>query len=80
MESQNFTGKQGQYLAYIHAYIRVVGRPPAEADFASFFRVSPPTVHAMILSLERRHWISRVPRQPRSICLLVPPELLPSLK
>ncbi len=27
-----FTQKQGQYLAFIHAYTLVLGRPPAEAD------------------------------------------------
>ena len=27
-----FTPKQGQYLAFIHAYTQVHGRPPAEAD------------------------------------------------
>jgi len=27
-----FTEKQGQYLAFIHAYTLVMGRPPAEAD------------------------------------------------
>ena len=27
-----FTNKQGQYLAFIHAYTLVLGRPPAEAD------------------------------------------------
>jgi hypothetical protein len=28
----SFTPKQGQYLAFIYAYTRVLGRPPAEAD------------------------------------------------
>ena len=27
-----FTPKQGQYLAFIHAYTLVLGRPLAEAD------------------------------------------------
>ncbi len=27
-----FTPKQGQYLAFIHAYTLLNGRPPAEAD------------------------------------------------
>jgi tetratricopeptide (TPR) repeat protein len=29
---RDFTSKQGQYLAFIHAYTLVNGRPPAEAD------------------------------------------------
>jgi hypothetical protein len=28
---QNITDKQGQYLAFIHAYSLAIGRPPAEA-------------------------------------------------
>jgi hypothetical protein len=40
-----FTQKQGQYLAFIHAYTLVVGRPPAEADLSATFasRRHPPT-------------------------------------
>ena len=38
-----FTPKQGQYLAFIHAYTLVLGRPPAEADLQRFFQVTPPS-------------------------------------
>src|SRR3546814_20236024 len=48
-----FTDKQGQYLAFIDAYTRVNGRPPAEADMQRPFRVSPPSVHQMVLTLAR---------------------------
>ena len=27
-----FTEKQGYYLAFIHTYVHMFGRPPAEAD------------------------------------------------
>ena len=37
-----FTPKQGQYLAFIYAYNRVLGRPPAEADLQRHFGVTPP--------------------------------------
>ena len=50
---QDFSARQGQYLAFIHAYTFVNGRPPAQSDIARFFRVTPPTVHQMILTLER---------------------------
>ena len=43
--SCNFTKKQGQYLAFIYAYTRVNGRPPAQADMQRYFRVTLPTVH-----------------------------------
>jgi DNA-binding MarR family transcriptional regulator len=75
-----FTEKQGQYLAFIHTYVLLNRQAPAEADFQRFFLVTPPTVHQMIVGLERRGLISRVPGQPRSIKLLVPPESLPPLQ
>lgn len=75
-----FTPKQGQYLAFIYAYTRVLGRPPAEADLQRHFRVSPPTVHQMLLTLERRGLIRRQPGVARSIELLIDPDSLPVLR
>jgi Mn-dependent DtxR family transcriptional regulator len=75
----SFTDKQGQYLAFIYNYTQIHGHPPAEADIQKFFRVTPPTVHQMILKLEQLNLLSRVPGQPRSLQVLVPPEQLPVL-
>jgi repressor LexA len=74
-----YTPRQGQFLAYINHYITLHGRPPAEAEMMQFFQVTPPSVHQMILTLERRGLISRVPGQARSIALLLPCEKLPPL-
>ena len=52
-DAKAFTPKQGQYLAFIHLYMRLHRRPPAEADMQEYFRVSPPSVHQMVLTLER---------------------------
>jgi Mn-dependent DtxR family transcriptional regulator len=78
--SSSFTEKQGQYLAFIHTYTLLNRQPPAEADFRRFFGVTPPAVHDMIVGLERHGLISRVPRQPRSIKLLVSAADLPQLQ
>ena len=75
-----FTAKQGQYLAFIHTYALLYREPPAEADFQRFFQVTPPTVHGMIVALERRGLISRVPRQPRTIRLVLAADELPPLQ
>ncbi len=75
-----FTEKQGQYLAFIHTYILLNRRPPAEADFQRFFCVTAPSVHQMIVQLERLNLIRRTPRQARSIELLVPVDQLPPLQ
>jgi DNA-binding MarR family transcriptional regulator len=76
----HFTPTQGQYLAFIDAYTRVNGRPPAETDMQRHFRVSPPSVHQMILTLERAGLIQHQPGVARSIAVLVPPEHLPVLR
>ena len=75
-----FTDKQGQYLAFIDAYTRVHGRPPAEADMQRHFGVTPPSVHQMVLTLERAGLIRRQPGMARSIEVLVDPDRLPRLR
>jgi len=75
-----FTEKQGQYLAFIHTYVLLHRQPPAEADFQRFFCVTPPSVHQMIVQLERLGFIRRTPRQARSIELLIPDDELPKLQ
>jgi len=78
--AQGFTEKQRQYLAFIYAYSRMFRRSPAEADMQRHFRVSPPSVHQMVLTLHRTGLIRRQPGVARSIELLVAPEDLPILK
>ena len=75
-----FTEKQGQYLAFIYAYGRIFRRPPAEADMQRHFGVTPPTVHQMVLTLERAGLIRRQPGVARSSELLIDPEDLPVLR
>lgn len=75
-----FTDKQGQYLAFIHLYTKLNRRPPAEADIQRYFRVTPPTVHAMIVKLEQNGLIRRKPGQARTLEVLVPPAQLPELR
>ena len=57
-----FTPKQGQYLAFIHYYTKLNDCPPAETDMQRYFRVTPPTVHQMVLTLEAKALIKRTPR------------------
>ena len=76
---KKYTKKQGQYLAFIYYYTKIHGYPPAEADLQRYFKVSPPSVHQMVLTLEKNGLIERVPRKARSIRLLLPREKLPDL-
>lgn len=75
-----FTKTQGEYLAFIHRYTALHGVPPAEAEIQAHFGTAPPSIHQMIVTLERRGLIARTPRTPRSIRVLVPPDDLPELR
>ncbi|WFT99637.1 helix-turn-helix domain-containing protein [Bradyrhizobium barranii] len=70
----------------MHTYSYMFGRPAAEADIQRHFRVSPPSVHQMIVTLERNGFIRRQTGIPRSVeillpvAILLPPENLPILE
>jgi hypothetical protein len=74
------TTLQGRYLAFIYIYTRLNHRPPAEADIQRFFRVTAPSVHQMIETLTKNHFISRMPGAARSIQVLIAPHELPLLE
>ncbi len=80
MREKTYTSKQGQYLAFIYYYTKVNGRAPAEADMQHYFRVTPPSVHQMVLTLEANGFIQRIPGKGRSIRLLITREELPDLE
>jgi repressor LexA len=80
LPSASYTPLQGQYLAFLYAYTTIHRRAPAEADLQAFFRVTPPSVHQMVLQLERLGVIRRTPGLARSIELLVDPASLPLLE
>ncbi len=74
-----YTYQQGQYLAFIHYYTKVNGRPPAHADLQRYFRVSPPSVHRMLTHLQDKGLIHKQPGTARSLALAIPVEQLPAL-
>ena len=71
---------ESQLIHFIDAYTRLNRRPPAEWEMQRHFGVTPPSVHQMILALERAGFLRRQPGVPRSIEVLVPPEHLPILQ
>ena len=75
-----YTEKQGQYLAYIFYYTKINGIPPAQADLQKYFSVTPPSVHQMVLQLEKSGLITRTPNMPRSLAVCLSEEQLPKLK
>lgn len=75
-----YTEKQGQYLVFIYYYSKIHGCSPSEADMQRYFAVTPPTVHQMVLSLERNGLIERTAGKARSIGLLLPRHELPEFE
>src|ERR1700716_1784108 len=67
-----------QYLAFIYAYSRMFRRPPAEADMQRHFRVSPPSVHQMVLTIERAGLSDANPASPEASSYLLPRKICPS--
>jgi Mn-dependent DtxR family transcriptional regulator len=76
----DYTQKQGQYLAFIYNYTKINRRAPAEADIQRFFNVTPPTVHQMILALEKSGFVSREPGKARTLKVLLAPDQIPYLE
>jgi repressor LexA len=75
-----YTAKQGQYLAFIYYFTKIHGEPPSEAELQRYFRVTPPSVHQMLVGLEAKGFIARTPGKARSIRLLVHRAELPDLE
>ena len=75
-----YTPRQGQFLAFIYYYTKIHKCPPAEADIATYFGVSPPSAHQTILTLEKHGLIARKPGQARSIQVLLSRRDLPDLE
>ena len=73
------THRQGQFLAFIHLYRKLHRRGPAELDLVQYFRVTPPSVHSMIVKLEQRGLITRERGVPRSLRVAIPEEAIPAL-
>lgn len=80
MQESTFTQKQGQYLAFIHMYSKINYRPPAEVDMERYFNVSAPSVHGMIVELEKRELISRIKGRARTIKVIIKSEEIPTLE
>lgn len=75
------TRQQGQFLAFIRAYMlrNESGVAPSHADFQRFFNLTPPSVNSMLIRLEQRGFIRRVPHTARAIELIVDPDWIPPL-
>jgi DNA-binding MarR family transcriptional regulator len=76
----DMSAKQGQYLAFIYLYIRLHRRAPTESELQEYFRSTPPAVHDMLKTLQRKQFISRSAGRARSTRVLLAPHELPELE
>ena len=75
------TRQQGQFLAFIREYLlrNAAGVAPSHADFQRFFNLTPPSVNSMLIRLEQRGFIRRIPGKARAIELILNPDWIPPL-
>ena len=75
------TRQQGQFLAFIREYMmrNEAGVAPTHADFQRVFNLTPPSVNSMLIRLEKRRFIRRVPGKARAIQLVINPDWIPPL-
>ena len=68
------TGQQGQFLAYIHEFIKSNHRgvAPTHAEFQRFFNLTAPSVNSMLKRLEEKGYIRRIPGKTRAAVSLIP--------
>jgi len=79
IDKKLYTEKQGQYLAFIYYYTKINGQLPAERDMQRYFGVSAPSVHSMIIELEKNGMIDREIKKARSLKIKLDIEMLPRL-
>lgn len=72
------TRQQGQFLAFIREYMmrNHAGVAPTHAALQQFFNLTPPSVNSMLIRLESRGFIRRIPHQARGIELTIDPDLI----
>jgi repressor LexA len=75
-----FTHRQGQFLAFIHHYRKLHRQGPAELDMVQFFRVTPPSVHGMVVKLTELGLVTREPGVARSVRVAIPEDEIPPLE
>lgn len=75
------TRQQGQFLAFIREYMmrNYAGLAPTHAEFQRFFNLTPPSVNSMLIRLEQRGFIHRIPGKARAIEIIIQPDTIPPL-
>lgn len=75
------TRQQGQFLAFIREYMmrNEAGIAPTHAILQQFFNLTAPSVNSMLIRLEKRGFVRRVPGKARAIELTISTDRIPQL-
>jgi hypothetical protein len=75
------TRQQGQFLAFIKEFTmrNEAGLAPSHADLQRFFNLRAPSVNSMLIRLEHRGFIRRIPGKARAIEITMRPDWIPPL-
>ena len=75
------TRQQGQFLAFIREYMmrNEAGVAPSHADFQRFFNLTAPSVNSMLIRMEQRGFIHRIPGKARAIEIIIQPDSISPL-
>ena len=74
------TRQQGQFLAFIRQFMLLnQSVAPSHIELQRFFGLTPPSVNSMLVRLEQRGFIRRVPGKARAIEIVCNPEWIPPL-
>jgi DNA-binding MarR family transcriptional regulator len=75
-----FTHRQGQFLAFVYWYTKLHRQGPSELELMTFFGLTPPSVHSMIVKLHQLGLVSRRPGKARSVRVSLAKEEIPELE
>ncbi|ACJ76008.1 LexA repressor [Thermosipho africanus H17ap60334] len=71
---KELTNRQKMVLDFITSYIQQNGYSPSIRDIAKHFKLTPRGAHIHVLALEKKGYITRNPKNSRSISLVKRPE------
>jgi hypothetical protein len=71
--------RQGQFLAFIYRYTKLHRQASSELDLVLYFRLTPPSLHSMIVKLHQLGLITRQPGGARSVRVAIPEAEIPPL-
>lgn len=76
------TRQQGQFLAFIREFMarNVAGVAPTHANLQRHFDLTAPSVNSMLVRLEQRGFVRRIPGMARAIELTIDPDRIPALE